>query len=69
MAEYDTNETAKFVYGQKLKSPLLHDADFDFYWNGTDFNAALLKKLNDSCFDVIRKTKEFQAIIKMADAL
>ena len=69
MAEYDTKETAKFVYGQKMRSPLLHDADFNFYWNGIDFNAAFLKKLNDSCFDVIRETKEFQTIIKMANEM
>ncbi len=58
--EYDTKETAKFVYGQRMKSPLLHDAYFNFYWNDMDFNAALLKKLDDSCFDEIREEKEFQ---------
>ena len=68
-AEYDTKETAKFVYGQKMKSPLLHDAYFNFYWNGMDYKAALLKKLNDSCFDDIRETKEFQEIRKMANKL
>lgn len=69
MAEYDTKETAKFVCGQKLKSPLLHDVCFNFYWNYMDFKAALLKKLNDSCFEEIKEEKEFQFLLKTVNEM
>ena len=52
-----------------MKSPLLHDAYFNFYWNGMDYKAALLKKLNDSCFDDIRETKDFQESMNMANKM
>ena len=68
-AQYDTKETKRFVSGQKMISPLLHDADFDFYRNDMNYKTALLKSLNDSFFDEIRKTKEFQDILKTVNEM
>ena len=60
---YDLNETSKFEYGCQLNSPLLHGANYDFYWNGMDFKESLLIKLNDEIFDEIRETESFKKIM------
>ena len=55
MAECDLTETAEFEFGRKLKTPLLSDADYAFYWNNSDFRAEFESKLLDPEFDEIRK--------------
>ena len=63
MVDYDLNETSKFEYGCKLNSPLLHDANYNLYWNGMDFKESLMIKLNDEIFDEIRETEAFKKIM------
>ena len=64
MVDYDLNETSKFEYGCQLNSPLLHDANYNFYWNGMDFKKSLMIKLNDEIFDEIRETESFKKIME-----
>ena len=67
MVEYDTAQTAKIVPGEKLKTPLMRDADFDFFWSCTDYKTVLFQKLNNSAFDEIRGLDEFKDLLKKAE--
>lgn len=50
MVDYDMYELAKYKSGKKMNTPLLCDADHDFYWIYGNYKEKLLLKLKKSCF-------------------
>ena len=66
MVKYDTEETPKFVFGQKLKTPLMSNIDYKFFYNNVDFRKDLSVKLNNDALDQIRDTREFKNLLSEA---
>lgn len=69
MVDFDTNELPKYISGKKMKTPLLCDADHNFYWNYGNDKENLLNKLKNSAFDPLKETEGFANLIKKATSL
>lgn len=64
MAEYDTKVLPKFVPGQKMNTPLLCDAERNFYWTSGKYKEKLLLKLSNPMFDRLREHERFINIVE-----
>lgn len=69
MAEYDTKVLPALVPGRKLNTPLLHDADRNFYWTSGDYKERLLRKLEHPAFDKWRKHERFVRIMHQVSCI
>lgn len=64
MAEYDTKVLPKFVPGKKMNTPLLCDAERNYYWTSGKYKEKLLLKLNNPVFDSLRDHERFINIME-----
>ncbi len=64
MVSYDVHELAKFKSGKKMNTPLLSDADYDFYWIYEDYKKKLLLKLNNPAFETLKQDSRFVSLLK-----
>ena len=63
MVDYDTNVLPKYISGKKMKTPLLCDADHNFFMRGKNSKNMLLNKLKSPAFEVLKGNQEFQDLI------
>lgn len=69
MAEYDTKVLPKFVPGKKLNTPLLCNAEHNFYWTAGDYKERLLRKLESPSFEKLKEHEKFVRIMEHVRSL
>lgn len=69
MAEYDTKVLPEFVPCKKLNTPLLCNAEHNFYWTAGDYKERLLRKLESPAFDMLKGHEKFVRIMEHVRSL
>ena len=69
MVEYDTKVLPKFVPGKRLNTPLLCNAERNFYWTAGEWKEKLLIKLNNPAFHSLKENKRFSDILDKVTAM
>lgn len=67
MVHYDVWELAKYTPGKKLNSPLLSEADRNFYWTNGVHRENLLRKLQNPNFAPLREDSRFTDLLQEAE--
>ena len=69
MVEYDTTVLPRFVPGKHLNTPLLCNAERNFYWTVGEYKEELLIKLNNPVFDSLKENEKFCGILDEVEKL
>lgn len=66
MVAHDTAERAKFQNDLQMKTPLLRDTGYPFYYVRPNIKEKLLAKLNNPAFDALRENEAFSELLETA---